>query len=520
MTRRHWVAATVLAVWAGGLALLLHREFLRPDVDRLAEAGIRVSPGEAYFGVMQGERQIGFASSIIDTTPTSIISTDYFVADIPVGGRRQRATAQSRVTLSRGLRLKAFEVRVTAEGAPLRTSGIVDGDSVLRVTVVSGDDPPDSQRVSLTGPILLPTLVPLAVALTDEPDVGRSYRLPVFDPIGLEVRDVRVAVRAESTFVVSDSAIFDAASGRWRGALPATVRSWRVAAQGDDGEPDGLSAWIDEQGRILHTHYLGFELRRMPYEEAFVNWRRAAGTDSASAAPVDTTEDILETTAIGAQRLREVRDIAQMRVRLSGASLRGFDLNGFRQQLEGDTLSIRREQPSMLDARYTLPYQPGRTSRGLIDPEPLIQSDAPEIVALAQRIKGNETRPRVVAERINRWVHDSLEKEIRFGIPSALEVLRSRRGDCNEHTQLFIALARAAGIPARAAAGLAYINGKFYYHAWPEIILRSWVAVDPTFGQFPADAAHLRFIVGGLSRQAELLRLMGALQIDVLTTQP
>jgi len=43
-----------------------------------------------------------------------------------------------------------------------------------------------------------------------------------------------------------------------------------------------------------------------------------------------------------------------------------------------------------------------------------------------------------------------------------------------------------------------------------------WVAVDPTFGQFPADAEHLRFVYGGLARQAELLRLMGTLKIDVL----
>ena len=38
---------------------------------------------------------------------------------------------------------------------------------------------------------------------------------------------------------------------------------------------------------------------------------------------------------------------------------------------------------------------------------------------------------------------------------------------------------------------------------------RDWVAVDPTFGQFPADAAHLRFALGGLSRQTELLQLLG-----------
>jgi transglutaminase-like putative cysteine protease len=116
-------------------------------------------------------------------------------------------------------------------------------------------------------------------------------------------------------------------------------------------------------------------------------------------------------------------------------------------------------------------------------------------------------------------VHDSLRKEITVGVPSALATLHAGVGDCNEHTQLYVALARAAGIPARVAAGLAYLDGKFYYHAWPEVWLERWVAVDPTFGQFPADASHLRFTVGGLGRQAELLRLMGALHIDVLSAK-
>jgi hypothetical protein len=42
-----------------------------------------------------------------------------------------------------------------------------------------------------------------------------------------------------------------------------------------------------------------------------------------------------------------------------------------------------------------------------------------------------------------------------------------------------------------------------------------WIAVDPTLGQFPADASHLRFLVGGLARQVEMIRLIGRLQLDV-----
>jgi hypothetical protein len=82
-----------------------------------------------------------------------------------------------------------------------------------------------------------------------------------------------------------------------------------------------------------------------------------------------------------------------------------------------------------------------------------------------------------------------------------------------------VALARAAGIPARTAAGLVYSDGFFFYHAWPEVYLNGWVAVDPTFGQFPADAAHLRFTIGGLARQMELVRLIGRLQLEVTFTE-
>jgi hypothetical protein len=46
--------------------------------------------------------------------------------------------------------------------------------------------------------------------------------------------------------------------------------------------------------------------------------------------------------------------------------------------------------------------------------------------------------------------------------------------------------------------------------------LGEWVAVDPTFGQYPADASHIRFIVGGLAQQVEIVRLIGNLDIDVL----
>ena len=295
---------------------------------------------------------------------------------------------------------------------------------------------------------------------------------------------------------------------------PDTLRAFRVQTDTGAGAA-GFSGWIDEQGRVVRTAQLGFTLRRLPYEVAFENWRIASAKNTGRSAAVPEDRDILETTAIGASR-RLSSDVSELRVTLANADLRGFDLTSQRQSLHGDTLVVRREPASALTADYSLPEGGKRILPELTMAEPLVQSNHPEILRLARRLARGQRDPRVVAERINRWVYDSLAKRITFGIPSALQVLHARAGDCNEHAQLFVALARAAGIPSRLNAGLAYIDGKFYYHAWPEVYLHDWVAVDPTFGQFPADAAHLRFVIGGLGRQAEMIRLMGKLRIEVV----
>ena len=117
---------------------------------------------------------------------------------------------------------------------------------------------------------------------------------------------------------------------------------------------------------------------------------------------------------------------------------------------------------------------------------------------------------------MNDWVYTVIDKKPVVSIPSALEVLKQREGDCNEHTALFTALARAAGIPTRMAAGIVYLEDGFYYHAWPEVWLGAWTAIDPTFGQFPADATHIRFVTGNLDRQSDIIKLVGKLKVEVL----
>jgi transglutaminase-like putative cysteine protease len=516
--KRTTIALGILALWLAGLGVLVQRELFRPHSESLAEAGLRVTPSATFYAVLQRGEQIGFASTTVDTTDGNITQEDYLVADLPVAGKLHRASARTSVHLTRGLRLRSFSLDVDADLAPIKASGTVVGDSLLLLVVkgIAGQ-PADTQRVALTGPVLLPTLLPIAVALGQRPRTGASYSLPVFDPASMTPRDVQVTVDAESLFVLPDSSIYDRTTKRWVSAREDTVRAWKLTtpSTGTTGGTSGFNGWVDEQGRVVRVNQLlGLTLERRPYEVAFENWKADALRRGAR---VTADQDIYESTAISAnKRLR--KNLAELKVRLTGVDLDGFEVKGYRQRLRGDTLTVTREGASALTAAYALPNGGRHTMMAVfLDAEPLLESNSPEIRSLAIRLRGSETSPRVVAERINRWVYDSLRKEITVGVPSALSTLRLRVGDCNEHTQLYVALARAAGVPARVAAGLAYLDGKFYYHAWPEVWLERWVAVDPTFGQFPADASHLRFTIGGLGRQAELLRLMGALHVDVIS---
>jgi len=103
-----------------------------------------------------------------------------------------------------------------------------------------------------------------------------------------------------------------------------------------------------------------------------------------------------------------------------------------------------------------------------------------------------------------------------LSMPDALSTLENRMGDCNEHAMLFAAMARSAGIPARVEAGLVYMKGRFYYHAWNLLFLGRWVTADALFGQLPADVTHLRLVTGSMQQQLDLVAVIGNITIEIL----
>jgi transglutaminase-like putative cysteine protease len=114
------------------------------------------------------------------------------------------------------------------------------------------------------------------------------------------------------------------------------------------------------------------------------------------------------------------------------------------------------------------------------------------------------------------WTADNIKGEMKDSF-SALEVLRSKQGECQSHSQLYTALARSLGIPTRIVTGLVYSeNLGFLYHAWAESYVKGWLSVDPTLKQAPSDATHIKLASRREDDQSSVLKMMGKVRIKSL----
>ena len=515
-SRRRIFGTLLVTLWLGVVGWHVRREYFEPELMRLAEAAMSLNPGVSFYTLRMGERTVGQATSRLDTVPGGFELEDFMSLELPALGQTGIAVARTNVKLSPALVMESFSFSLDSDLGRYEVRGEVIADSTLSVTIFSqGSEETISYR--LASPPVFSAMVPIQVAMGEGLEVGKRVSLPVFDPSTLSTRSVEVRILEHDTLLVPDSASLIPETGRWEVSRFDTIPVWKIA------EVFGgvsVESWIDDDGRVVQASSpLGFSMEKTEYELSAQAILDARGAPSRA-----TDDDVILATAIQSNvDLEGAESYDELRFRLTGVDLTGFDLEGGRQSLRGDTLIVRRENWDAIDPSYELPYK-RMDLREELEPEPLIQSADPRIVEAAEQYTNRRTtwsmNPKTAARMLNGAVHAQLEKKITFSVPSAVQVLETKQGDCNEHTVLFVALARALGLPARTAVGLVYVNGAFYYHAWPEVWLDEWVALDPTFGQYPADASHIRFVVGGLAQQVEVVRLIGRLNIEVVQSGP
>ncbi|MCX6578426.1 MAG: transglutaminase-like domain-containing protein [Candidatus Aminicenantes bacterium] len=173
-------------------------------------------------------------------------------------------------------------------------------------------------------------------------------------------------------------------------------------------------------------------------------------------------------------------------------------------------LEIRRPKPS--EKAAGLPVAMNENNKQFLLPNAYIQSDMPELQALARTIIGSEKDTLKAALKLERWVTENMKFDLGIVLAPSSEIFKNRRGTCVGYATLLAALTRAVGIPSRIVMGYVYVLGMFGGHAWTEIwIGESWIPIDAAIvAQEVADAGRLYFIASSLYEGAGSLAGGGA----------
>jgi hypothetical protein len=449
--------------------------------------GVEKNTKERWMGLYSGKDRIGYSRTKIVTDNGDREASEQMKLKMTVLGKEQEVDTNAKYLLH-GFDLKGFEFFMKAGSVDLKVTGVRHGDKLkMKITSISGNTelniPIDQEPV--VNPVLYDWLI------SKNPEIGKSYEVLLFDPTavltGSDLGNLKAILTVEAEDEVS------VPSG--------TYKTYRVKMNylGSDE-----TAWITPNGEVVkEVSPLGIVSLKENREDLV--------TENISSL------DIVDKTAISSNlKIENPRDLELLRLRIGGIdSTEGLDLtDNYRQSIKDGLLEVRVGSLSDINT-YEIPYT-GKKLKAYTQESSLIQSTNDAIVKQARAILGDEKNSLQAARKINDWVYKNLEKTPTISLPNALDVLESRKGDCNEHAVLFTALARAAGIPTKLVLGLVFLDGKFYYHAWNEVFVGKWIAVDPTFGQLPADASHVKFVEGNLNKSSEILRLVGKIKLDVV----
>jgi transglutaminase-like putative cysteine protease len=471
----------ILLFWFTMLGLLIERTYLRPSsviaLDVITQEGVRAT--DEWFGIYQQGKKIGFAHSRTIPEAETYHLYEESEMDILALGSVQRVKMVINSYTTKNFLLKYFDFMMQSDLTVMKIKGAVLKNQLVLDINTGGQT--RTEKIQLTRPPYLSPNIKPAILLSGL-ETGKTYRFPIFNPATMSTEEAAISIESKERIKI--------------GETEQTLYKLKESFQGME-----TVSWISQDGiTIKEESALGYMLLNESKTEAM---KRDKG------GPI---VDIITLTMIPSDPIKESSQVAYLRARLKGVPLQGFRLDNDRQTLKGDVIEIRKEDYPMA---YRLPYS-GKEMAEYLLPNALIQSDDKRIKDQASKILSGEKNAHEAAKKLSDWVYTAITKKPVVSIPSALEVLNQREGDCNEHTALYTALARASGIPTRMAAGIVYMKNGFYYHAWPEVWVGHWMPVDPTFNQFPADATHIRFVTGNLDRQSDIIRLVGKLKVEVL----
>jgi hypothetical protein len=424
-------------------------------------------------------QKVGYSVYRFDQTPAGYRFESYIKMTLAMGGKEQQVQSHSEAYTGPDLALQNFTFTFSSQSTSFGVKGRVVGDTLW----ITAPGSKDERSITLTGPVY-PASALGRYVVSRKLAKDSTYKVPIFDAavMGVSLAEIKVLGREKVK-----------AGGREYDALKYTTRMAKT----------DVTSWIDDKGMAI-----------VEASPPGIRSERTAADQVLKAEPEGQKFDVLTMFRVPVDTsIPEGATVNRLKLEITGIDPKEYDLAGPGQQVTSTSpLVVEIKTPDVPTGPVPLPIA---AESEFLKPSVTIQCDAPEIKAKLSEAIGPEKDGVAAARKFVSWVFTVVEKQPTASFPSALDVLKTMKGDCNEHAVLFAALARAAGIPTRTAVGLIYMDRAFYYHAWNEVYLGKWIPADATFGEFPASALHLKLAQGELSEQAEILGLVGAIGIKV-----
>ena len=431
-------------------------------------------------------RKVGYSVRSVRPEGEDFLIWENIFLKLNLMGQANVVQTNTQSIVDKGFFLKQFRFRMESGVVSFNIAGEVKGNKLI-LEIGEGASR-RAETIELAGrPVIGSGLAQFFKGRNLE--VGQTFSFPVFDPSTLAQKEITIEVAArESLSIRRISYDVFRLEGKMWGKL--------------------MTFWVDRNGFVLKEEgAMGLTLIRS---------NAATATEN-----IEGGQDFYNLASIDAKRkLRKPEQLTKLELKVNGLEGTEFDttiLNKGRQSYSDDILKIVKEHLPIRGS-YPAPFNgEDKDISALVSPSLFIQSHEEAIINKAREIVGDQKDPVAITRRIAAWVYKNLEKRPMVTVPSAVEVLRSMVGDCNEHAVLTAALLRASGIPARLSVGLVYARGKFFYHAWNEAYVGTWVSLDSTLNQIPADATHIKLVEGGLDKQVEIIGLIGKLEIEIMS---
>jgi hypothetical protein len=473
-----YVAVTLF--WLVTIGLLLQRHFGAFSLSGQRLQGSFSSPDiseEQWMGVYLNNEKIGYLSRRLSPTDNGYTMDETFRIKMIIMGTEKNIETLLNAKLDKDLKLLSFNAIIKGD-LDIDVSGEVHGKNLILSIVSGGVKSAKEIRLAEVPTLNGPGVTGMLRGLRP----GDRINVPTFDPTLMSIEDIELKISSKENIM----------------SMGKMQEAYKVA-----GTMKGIefTFWVTDKGEVLREESpMGFLLVKEAKEDAIKIARPSIDLISQVAVPFT---------------MKLPAGTSYLKVRITGIDFKGLELDGGRQRLDRDILEIRREVIDSGKKKQNAKIR-GHEFDEYLKSTIFIQSEDLQIVNLAREIVKDEKDPFAAARLIHEWVYKNIEKVPAVTLPVATDVLRMKKGDCNEHTTLFTALARAAGIPAKIAVGMTYRDGFFYYHAWPEFYAGKWIAADPTLGQFPADASHIRLVTGDLDRQIQILPVINKIRIEGL----